>query len=186
MLGAWLTGCIVLAFFAGVAHPWSFLFSPYNILFLFGMAAAVNYHRLVPRAAIAALVIGIAVFLAIGLSDCLGYVHWNRALRTAGYGVGATLIVMALAANAIKPPRWLTFLGDASYSIYLTHTASMSFGVFLLLKLHAPWGLPLGAMLAVLMAVVASAGCAVHVAIEKPVIAMFRRPRAVAKSDLQG
>jgi exopolysaccharide production protein ExoZ len=47
-----------------------------------------------------------------------------------GYGAGAALILFGLAnteaSGHLRVPRWLAFVGDASYSIYLVHFPVLS------------------------------------------------------------
>lgn len=99
--------------------------------------------------------------------------HLDPRHRVLCFGVPAALLVLGLTAReragATTLPRWLRPVGDASYSIYLTHvlvfsvvcklTAGMSHG----LAAHLGWlALLTGAGLAV--------GYAFHLGVERPLL----------------
>ena len=144
----WTLACIWASLARFESYPFNFLLSFYNPLFAFG------------------------------ISEQLALVDWSKAVRTWCYGIGACLAVMGLAAGAIQPPRWLSFLGDASYSIYLVHIPAISFAGIVLVKLGAPWGLPPLGMMAVMTIYAVAAGAIVHLFVEKPLFSMLSRRRA--------
>ncbi|AXC11308.1 Exopolysaccharide production protein ExoZ [Acidisarcina polymorpha] len=113
-----------------------YLFSePIIIEFLFGVLAAQVLLRLasdsnedsMKRLAVALIVIGALGFLSTGFYHAADY------LRFVIYGVPALLMVTGAAMlGSSRCPRWLVYLGDASYSIYLTHAFfSMTYAVVL-------------------------------------------------------
>lgn len=174
----WFGGS-ALTVISGHQGPGSaFLFSPYNLLFLFGMAAALTYRRLGPRAG-AALAGGAALFLAVGLAEAYGLADWAFGWRTVLYGAGATGIIAGLAAldaaGRIATPRWLSFLGDASYAVYLLHIAAMTVTAKVLVAAGLAGALPAWALAALLAAAAAAAGAVAHVAVERPLLAALRR-----------
>jgi peptidoglycan/LPS O-acetylase OafA/YrhL len=177
LLAAWVFACVVVSFALKWVYPWDFLFADYNILFFVGMVAGLFCHRLSGRGAVACLLVGGGAYLATGLSEAYHLIVWDHALRTVCYGLAAMLIVTGLASSAIKPPRWLTFLGDASYSIYLSHMAAMAVGGSILKKIGAPSHLPPTVTIFVLLAIVAAAGSAVHLFVERPTLRLFRHRR---------
>lgn len=164
----WMAACLIANVGRGLSYPWGFLLSAYNLLFLVGIAAALTYRRLTPGMARVALAVGTVLFLAVGLSESFGLISWNKPLRTWIYGIGAGLAVAGLAAGAFSPPRWLSFLGDASYAIYLVHLPAMTVGAALAQKLGAPWGAPPLVTMAVLLVYATVAGVLVHLVIERP------------------
>jgi exopolysaccharide production protein ExoZ len=90
-----------------------------------------------------------------------------------GFAGGLTVLGLALAdqANAWKVPRLLLFLGAASYVIYLTHYAVFSFAFRLLGSFSAR---PAILSVAVMMALAAGAGGAIHWVIERPILRRLR------------
>ncbi|HSV47725.1 MAG TPA: acyltransferase family protein, partial [Ramlibacter sp.] len=77
----------------------------------------------------------------------------------------------------LKPPRWLAFIGDASYSLYLLHLALAG----LLLKLAIASGLAarVGTPALYLLVLAGTVGlaCLAYVAVERPLIHSLRRRR---------
>jgi len=123
----WAIGAAVLAVVAAVVTPGpatAFLLSPIILEFVAGFALArVGSFRL----ALPALILGLVLLFAPersfeGVTMLDGSTAW---LRLAMYGVPSSLIVY----GALGLERWfaepwarpLVFIGDASYSIYLTH-----------------------------------------------------------------
>jgi peptidoglycan/LPS O-acetylase OafA/YrhL len=101
----------------------------------------------------------------------------HSADRFATWGCGAALVVL----GAVWMEPWtlraplasrLSFLGDASYSIYLSHTFVVPAGVQALKRLGVQDSLAI--VLAVSLAVVV-AGCLSYVWLERPMTAFFKR-----------
>jgi peptidoglycan/LPS O-acetylase OafA/YrhL len=127
------------------------------------------------------LLAGVLLFVGVGA--------WKRSsedafdngwLRVGVFGVGSALIVYGAAARelagAAKPPRALTFWGDASYSLYLTHGYVIQ-AIGLLVPASPrtdPPPVKLSLTLAILVACAAVAAV-VHIAIERPLLAWARR-----------
>lgn len=174
----WTLACVWASLARFESYPFNFLLSFYNPLFAFGILAALCFRRLDLPSARWVLLIGAVAFFGVGISEQLALVDWSKAVRTWCYGIGACLAVMGLAAGAIQPPRWLSFLGDASYSIYLVHIPAISFAGIVLVKLGAPWGLPPLGMMAVMTIYAVAAGAIVHLFVEKPLFSMLSRRRA--------
>lgn len=96
-------------------------------------------------------------------------------------GLASSLVIYGLAcaerSGRIAAPRWLVWLGGASYSIYLIHLPALS----VLAKVWAAAGLrhvlP-GKITALLFVGVAAAtGCLFHVAVERPLVGRLQPPR---------
>ncbi|MGI3777160.1 MAG: acyltransferase family protein [Janthinobacterium lividum] len=114
----------------------------------------------------------LAAAAALALACLPAGTPWWRALD---WGGPAALLVAALLAlerrDAVRWPRALRHLGDASYAIYLAH----GFVLGALAALHPPaaWML-----LAAALALSTAAGLAVHHAIERPVAVWIARQQA--------
>lgn len=175
VFAAWMAAC-AFGLAADFGHYLTgFLFSPYNILFLFGMVAATQFSRVGTGLARVLLAAGLAAFLAVGLSEVFGLVRWELGPRTICYGLAAMAMVTGLAAGAVPIPRILVLFGDASYSLYLVHIPAMSLFVKIAVRIGAPWGLPPLAMLVVLVVFCAVAGLAMHLIVERPLLAFLSR-----------
>jgi peptidoglycan/LPS O-acetylase OafA/YrhL len=172
--------------------PWTFLASPYNLEFLAGLLLGLKASRerklpdssresgsLCSRLAV---LLGTAIFLTTGMIDVyagpLGlYEH------VLGYGSGSVLalagLIEAERSGRLCPPRLLTFLGDASYSIYLTHFPALSVLAKLVKVLGMDGWVPPLPLYGLLAGGAVAAGCVFHVALERPLLRCLR-PRTAA------
>ncbi|WP_095588098.1 acyltransferase family protein [Actibacterium ureilyticum] len=169
----WMTLSAIGTVWPFETHPLSFVFSYYNLLFLFGIGAAALFPRLTPQQAWAALAVGVAGFLLVGLTDVYRVVGWAHSWRTVAFGLFAALAVAGLAAGVLRPWRWTVFLGDASYSIYLAHLPAMGFAALAIRKAGLPGLLPVPAVFLVTVCCGVLAGVIIHLLIEKPVLRLL-------------
>jgi peptidoglycan/LPS O-acetylase OafA/YrhL len=118
-----------------------------------------------------------ALLLAAGAIFTFG-LGWNpQSDRLFPWGLGAAAIVLGTIwlEPVVEGKRWarpLAFLGDASYSIYLSHTFVVP-GCVALLK-HVGMTNTLAVFMIAALAVMA-AGSASYLWVEKPLIAVFKR-----------
>lgn len=157
--------------------------------FLWGIAAALVVDRVSPRLAVAALALGLAMLLAY-----LQHHNLTMAQLTArpdllfwlapAFALIVTGVVRLERHLGGAAPRALTLLGDASYAIYLVHSACLS---ALAIALKAmPWPLLPTPLLFVAMAAASTGvGYAAHCAIERPLLARLRRPTALTRQTPQ-
>jgi exopolysaccharide production protein ExoZ len=173
---AWAIGVLAFSWFE--SYPWNFLFSQWYLRILAGVGAAILVERVrIPMPRVTAT-LGATILLATGL------VHvYHAPLSMHAYALGGTLgsvlavvgMVEAERTGRLHSPRWLVYLGNAAYAIYLVHFPAIS--VFskmtLLLKLNT--FLP-GSVLFVLQAALAvGAGCLFHELVENPLHRWSRR-----------
>jgi peptidoglycan/LPS O-acetylase OafA/YrhL len=166
---------VVVALFRTESWPaWTILFNTIVIEFIFGVMLAkliLRGWQLSAGAAACLAVAGFALILVIP--------EGSESLRTVTWGLPALAIVTGAVclegtvASAI--PRWLLALGDASYSIYLTHGFVVPAIGLAFMFLH--WkGLPAQAI-AVLACLVASSivGWVVYVMVERPTMLCLKK-----------
>ena len=180
----WFSACAMGVLFGGVTpFPASFVFSPYNLIFLFGMLAALAYRHIPVHAAWTLLVGGVTAFIAIGLGDVYNVLPLSHGHQTVAFGVAASLAITGAAAlenmGKLGTPHALKVLGDSSYSLYLIHMPVMVTlaPIFVGLGLTNWMPLPVTALLFVIAAV--SAGLIVHFVFERPLmnfIKTYARP----------
>jgi exopolysaccharide production protein ExoZ len=172
-IGIWLAATWIALSCAtpwlGWRFPWSFVFADYHLLFLFGMFAGWAFRHYARLPSRVLLCLGACLFAGTWALLCARFLakdwlsHWL-------FGLGASCLVLGAAAwERERMPtisRALTFLGDASYAIYLVHFPVIS----LACKLFASRGSPQLSFCAC-AAVALAAGIAFHVLIEKPLLA---------------
>lgn len=174
----------VLAYPWFESYPWNFLFSYLHLRFLAGMVVAVLLMRWqVPVPRLVAFG-GAALFLGTGMFNA--YVRPLSALeQTLGYALGSAValsgLVEAERSCLIQPPRWVVYLGNASYSIYLVHFLSLSVLAKIAKAAQLEFYMP-GTVLFCLHAAGAIAiGCLFHHIVEHPIHAWakgyFRRAK---------
>lgn len=155
--------CFILAILT-MAATFRFLGNPLACEFLMGAAIARLPRRefLGPALAFS----GLAIILsspAVLVNFTVVMDPARSILRLALWGLPAAAVVYGILSMETRLPslRPLVFLGDASYAIYLFHP-------IVLYALHLPW--PVEVLAAV------AAGSAVHVLIERRLLAWLRHP----------
>ena len=149
-----------------------FLGNPIIAEFLLGVLL---FYAPRARLAVLALPVGAAIILLAGplgiaaqqgrIDGLLGEDEFQRLLV---YGIPAAMIVYGTLQIEAKPSVW-TYLGDASYSLYLTH-------YFVLLALSHLWAIfPMPVDFTLAMGVAASLlfACLIHERVEKPILRAF-------------
>lgn len=171
-----LLGAFVAAMAIRYAGPvFQFLGNPIILEFLFGVALA---HAPMWRIGIAGIPIGaFAILLAgpLGVApegDTIEFLRGDDAFqRVLVYGFPAALIVYGTMQVRASESLW-TYLGDASYSLYLVHT-------FPITALLALWNAyPLHPQIVVAAGVTASLLMAwrIHELVERPLLSLLRNP----------
>jgi exopolysaccharide production protein ExoZ len=183
----WFGLCLLSAITGYQGQGASLLLSPYNLLFLFGIVAALWFRRLDRAQARVAVLAGIVIYLVIGLGEVYGTLTLDKGLRTLVFGMAAVGIVAGLAAldmaGRIRTPRVLLILGDASYAIYLVHVMVMTVLAKALIKIGIAGYLPLTALILVIGALIC--GTLAHFLLERPVLQWLRSRRLQSRHNLQ-
>jgi peptidoglycan/LPS O-acetylase OafA/YrhL len=178
--GAWGLA-IALALFlpgiSGVPVASHFLLSPYNLEFVFGCACAAVLMR-VRRHGWPLLLTGTLLFMGLGLANNLGGLAALQTRISLLFAAAAMLIVLGAAsldaARSSRLPKVLLLLGDASYSVYLTHGFIINLAFFGVQKLLAPQGAMIQGISLVVLALAVALGCAVYLWVERPLIEALR------------
>ena len=182
---AWQLGCVANMLFGSSDFPYRVIFSANNLLFSFGLIAAFLFKadtfNIWRRSGPGWLTAGGSVaFICTGLHQ----VHAAAVLiptdgHIIAYGLAAAAIILGACSferqHALRMPRFLDALGDASYSIYLIHLPLLS----LLAKILFTSGLarlfPETLSLVLLLGAVAVTGIAFSKLVEMPLIAALGR-----------
>lgn len=174
-VGAWI---IMTLFFTAIptTDSWSiltFLFSPHNLEFLSGVVIAylLLTFKIDPGTAKTLMIVGCSLMLLSWFNEYFALAQIHRVIS---WGFPAALIILACASldlsRSVKPNKTLLLLGDASYSIYLTHTPLIYFFILAFKKLNifGLFGNVIGTTLCATLTVML--GCFFYKIIEKPVL----------------
>lgn len=167
------------------ADPWlALLLSPFNIEFLFGIAAAnvlMNYR--IPFSLIV-LAAGAIFFLGTGAMELRGLVPLNGLLGRMLYGSASAAMLLGLV-EAERQGRFRlgktgVMLGDCSYGLYLIHLLVIPLTVRVCSEIGILRLLPVGILIAALVALPVALAVMLHLRVELPLMAYLRKhtPRA--------
>jgi peptidoglycan/LPS O-acetylase OafA/YrhL len=177
ILATWAAGCLLGVFVVPRAAFLSTLFAPINLLFFVGLGAFVIIRRYRLPQAWAVGGSGAIIYAAIWIYQAVRPDDQTGASLIFAYGMACGLIVLAFAdldlQGRLSAPKSFRLLGDASYSIYLTHFLLLS----LLAKIFFRGRAFMPESVAFLsMAILATlAGVGIHLCIEKPITRALRR-----------
>ena len=176
-LSLWLAASLL--FITPSTPYWSTVFSPYHLLFGLGIVVALALETRKRILAAPLLWLGTVVF--VGAMIVAGPFNRSVIVRlVAGAGAACLLLGAALLErqHRLTIPRWLTLLGDASYSIYLVHFMTIS---AIARFAYAHWRhlpIPIGGWMLLFILSGVIAGIATHYVVERPLL------NAMGKSSL--
>lgn len=150
------------------------VFSPYNILFFFGIAAYYSLNLIPTKRCASFCLLGGAVFLGQGLLIEYELFRPDLLTRSYVYGLGAMLMISGAVkcerSRGWKAGRVLGFLGDASFAIYIIHGPVQAALGSLLIATKVSESLPPLWTLVVLVSISTLAGIMGHLLLEKPLM----------------
>ncbi|HWW27326.1 MAG TPA: acyltransferase [Caulobacter sp.] len=173
----WALACAVSLF-----TPWkeAYPLNPLNLLFGFGIVARILVDRQIPGAVWLAGV-GAALFIGLGLEEVYHPIFTGE-VRHLLYGAASFLLIVGMAraefSGRMSAPKWLTFLGDASFSIYLVHYPALSVFAKVFTKLPLPPIVSFGFMAIGCLA----AGSVFYLVVEKPLVRLLN-PKTAKPGD---
>ncbi|WP_263382315.1 acyltransferase family protein [Granulicella arctica] len=180
LLTLWFCASLVSLFKDGAQT--SATFPAIHLLFGFGMFAAWLLQKKqvpVPRLMLLA---GTFLFCAaVAYSGQIGSLT-PRTYMVSGFGSMLALLGASEMERfqRLSIPRWLVFLGDASYAIYLIHYPVISHLAHLCFRLDAHLHLPVGLWMLMLLLAGTGAGSLLHVVVERPLLNWLRRSGATS------
>lgn len=153
----------------------NFIFSHYNFEFLLGCVVAYSVKKFNIKFAEPILMLGVISFLSSWIFINLGIFDKFSVLRILCFGFSSALIILGAASIDLKRDysftvKPLAVLGDASYSLYLTHIPIYTVinKVFLVCNLYNILGLWITTTLLVISTIIL--GCVFHKLVEKPLL----------------
>ena len=184
ILALWLAGSALFVI-SPIEPLVSGIFHPSHLLFAFGMAAAWLYasRRELPYRALS--LVGMAVFIGtmIAGTHAPKGLYDNTPLTLIG-GFGAALFLLGITIwereAGIAIPKLMSFLGDASYSVYLVHPLVLIVLATVLKKVGAHHHLPQAICFVVAAVAALGVGVGFHLKVEKPMLVWFnKKPKDV-------
>jgi exopolysaccharide production protein ExoZ len=187
VVGMWAVITVALHVLVGpTANPYLRLVSdPLNLEFALGILVgwAVTHGRLrFPRTATIVAAVGVtAVWARLASLDLVDFLAGTS--RFLQVGIAMSVVVYAAVAmeqvRGVVVPRPLQRLGDASYSLYLTHVPALTVLGLGLARLGptGTWAHVLVLLLAPVYCVVVAWFC--YIWLERPLLRLFRRRRAL-------
>ncbi len=165
-------------------YPFAFFASPLHLLFAMGMGACWLTHKKRVKLPLLLASLGVATFLGTGATEVYERPWLTEDTRSLLYGIGSAMTIAGLATleqeGRARTWRLLRLLGDASYSIYLTHYPLLSLLAKIFVATGAKNAIPALLSLILIVAATTLIGIMIHSAIEKPLLARIRkflRPR---------
>jgi exopolysaccharide production protein ExoZ len=151
-------------------------FSPLHLLFGIGLLIPMALHR-VTFSGLPLAIAGVAGFVACCVLQDLGRPGTpNLSLAFGGFSALTMMGLMLLEKTTrLQFPKFLIFLGDASYSIYLVHYIALSASAKIVYRtlLHHP--VPMAVPFTVMAITALGFGIAVHLFVEKPLLRLLPR-----------
>nr|CAD6418491.1 acyltransferase [Rhizobium sp. Q54] len=181
LLALWMVTILIAGSYSeeGRRTAFSTYFSAFNLDFAIGIAAFYASKKCGSRLAVPAIVAGVLLLAGWYILETHGIVY---RLHPLGYAACFGLIVAGLASfereRNLRPIAILKLLGDASYSIYLTHLAFLGVACKVAMVAMRFVPLPPAAVYVVVLAAAIIGGCLAHLLVEKPVLSFIRRKDA--------
>lgn len=174
----WMLACLLVFEIPGThPSPWVTYFSALNLNFLVGMLAFNCWTHGKPIVVKCAFPAGLTLLAIVYALESGGMSYPQLQIA---YAVAFGLIIAGAAAleSAGQWPsnaRLLNLIGDASYSIYLTHQAFLGLLAKIMIRLSVHVSLPPKLIYAVVFAGTVACGCLLHLLVERPLIKACRK-----------
>ncbi|MDH6233857.1 exopolysaccharide production protein ExoZ [Mesorhizobium soli] len=182
----WMLGCLLLREYPDYADwtPRTTYLSPLNLNFLVGILAFYGWTHGRPIVVKCAFVVGLALLIAIYALEAGGMLYSRLQIA---YAVAFGLIIAgaaALESDGQWPSkvRLLNLIGDASYSIYLTHIAFLGLLAKIMMGLTAHMPVPPKLFYISVFVGTVACGCILHLLVERPLVEFFRN-RLAGRSE---
>ena len=186
VVGLWTLACTVALPFH-LTFPYSFLFAPVNLLFVFGLLAFTILRHRPPAFPLLWLVTGILIFVLASWLDVTNLMGVKLTMLL--YGIGSLIAVIGAVAaekvGAIAAPRLLVAFGAASYACYLVHFVVLSILAKLWFAVFGTRFDPIVPFVAMLATAIATS-VAFHRLVELPLLRMGQKLTTASEPNIGG
>ncbi|WHX65544.1 acyltransferase [Peribacillus frigoritolerans] len=164
----------------------NFLLNTYNFEFLLGGLVAFIVIKKIHFSYKFSINLALGLFLISWLSNLFFSIDGYRVIL---WGIPSALLLYGLVIKDLtltkSPPKFLLFLGDASYSIYLTHIVGILFSVKVVEYLNLE-SFTIHFFMPLLFLILIVIGCLFHVLIEKPLLKVLHKSNTkIEKSKIK-
>jgi exopolysaccharide production protein ExoZ len=180
LMGIWMLASVCSLFFTPANHVLAAYISPLHLLFGMGlMIASLVYRFSIPGGPLA--LIGISGFTILCYTDDIGRLTSPLLPLYFGFfaGIAAAGLMLYEKQRGLKIPPFLIFLGEASYSIYLIHYTALSISAKLVHRLWLLHPISICIPAALLFIIALVSGIALHIVVERPLLALI--PRSIGR-----
>lgn len=186
VLVLWQAACLGNTLFGSSEFPYRVIFSANNLLFSFGLAMAFLFKNWnCPKPGLVA-VMGTLSFLGVGLHEVYASAPLPQDAYILAFGASSAVAILGACnyerLHGLRAPRVLDAIGDASYSIYLTHLPLLSLFAKALFASGLATLLPQPISLVLMICALLAAGVAFSRLVEMPLIARLTgsKPHRIA------
>ncbi|WP_026576796.1 acyltransferase family protein [Bacillus sp. UNC438CL73TsuS30] len=153
----------------------SFIFSFSSLEPLFGCFVAYLTLKYTFKHSTLLISIGLLGFLAVWVNNIYHFMHLNESAFFAVFSMVLMLGISEKDKKDRKVPKLLSFLGDASYSIYIAHASLLHLFLFLLIKIHFVGFLGSFISMAIVILLTIVTCCIIYKFIERPISKYLRK-----------
>lgn len=169
--GLWMVAIAAVTPWNALSTEW---LSYWNYGFPIGLSICVLYLRVPVIHWRFCVALGATILLAVLVLTPIGDFHGGRSLPMVGMMWGFGLVILGLSmlerVRDLNLPRSLMFLGNASFSVYLAHSAVISVVGAIIFKLHLLRFVAPEVLYLPIVVTATLAGIIVHLLIERPLI----------------
>lgn len=170
---------IFLLSFTGIEHtPKAFLINTNFLNFIIGTGIALVVNKVRFKAVYpVSLALGVVVF-ALAWIDVI--LFGNKIDTNFTYLIAGALLIYGIAGidlnYKVTLPKWVNFLGDASFSIFLTHALTLSLVSKIISYSLLRFNIDIdGAVIGIALFLIAVLlGCVIHIVVEEPLFKFLR------------
>lgn len=152
----------------------SFIFSFSSLEILFGCLVAHLTLKYTFKNSTLMILVGLFGFLAVWVNNFYNFIYIHG---PSVFSISSMILMLGISEKDKKErkvPKFLSFLGDASYSIYIAHGSLLHLYLFLLVKVNlvSSMGYFLSMVIVILLTILSS--CIIYKVLEKPMLKYLR------------
>jgi len=153
----------------------SFIFSFSSLEIIFGCLVAYLTLNFTFKHSTLLISIGLLGYLAVWINNIYNFIYLHGPTFFCLFSMILMLGISEKDKKQRKVPKVLSFLGDASYSIYIAHGSLLHLYLFLLVKIHLVGSIGYFFSMSIVILLTIITSCIVYKVIEKPMSKYLRK-----------